>query len=164
VVTISNAEREKFLMLCMEEGVDAISYGNGVTAKEAAQEFKDGKGECLVGTAANYSEGVDLPKQLAPVIFFLRPGYPNPKDPGTIFEERRWGGQRWVLWNYRIMNQALQVRGRNIRRQSDLGVTIFVSQQFKRILFASLPEWLEKAYRNGFTLDQALADAEKLLQ
>ncbi|TSC93842.1 MAG: hypothetical protein CEN87_742 [Parcubacteria group bacterium Licking1014_1] len=162
-VTISNAEREKFLMLCMEEEVDAISYGNGLTAKEAAQEFKNGKGDVLVGTAANYSEGVDLPKQIAPVIFFLRPGYPNPKDPGTIFEERRWGGQRWVLWNYRIMNQALQVRGRNIRRQSDLGVTIFISQQFRRVLFASLPEWLEKAYRNSLTLDEVLADAEKLL-
>lgn len=164
VVTISNAECEKFLMLCLEEGVDAISYGNGVTAKEAAQEFKNGKGDALVGTAANYSEGVDLPKQTAPVIFFLRPGYPNPTDPGTIFEERRFGGQRWVLWNYRIMNQALQVRGRNIRRQSDLGVTIFISQQFKRILFASLPEWLEKAYRNSLTFDEALADAEKLLE
>jgi len=163
VVTISNVEREKFLMLCAEENVDAISYGNGVTAKEAAQQFKDGKGDVLVGTAANYSEGVDLPKQIAPVIFFLRPGYPNPKDPGTIFEERRWGGQRWVLWNYRIMNQALQVRGRNIRRQSDLGVTIFISQQFRRVLFASLPEWLEKAYRNSLTFDEALADAEKLL-
>jgi len=163
VVTISNAEREKFLMLCMEEGVDALSYGNGVTAREAAQQFKQGQGQVLVGTAANYSEGVDLPKQAAPVIFFLRPGYPNPTDPGTIFEERRFGGQRWVIWNWRVMHQALQVRGRNIRSRSDLGVTIFVSQQFKRILFSSLPDWLEKAYRNSLTFEETLADAEKLL-
>lgn len=163
VVTISNVEREKFLMICLEEGVDAVSYGNGVTAKEVAQQFKDGQGQVLCGTAANYSEGVDLPKQIAPVIFFLRPGYPNPKDPGTIFEERRFGGQRWAIWNWRVMNQALQVRGRNIRRQSDMGVTIFVSQQFRRFLFPSLPKWLQKAYRNELTFEEALADAEKLL-
>lgn len=170
VVTISNVEREKFLMLCLEEGVDALSYGlpagrqaTALTAKEAAQEFKNGKGDVLVGTAANYSEGVDLPKQTAPVIFFLRPGYPNPTDPGTIFEERRFGGQRWALWNWRVMQQALQVRGRNIRRQSDMGVTIFVSQQFRRVLFGALPKWLEKAYRNAFTLEETLADTEKLL-
>ena len=164
VVTISNIEREKFLMLATEEGVNAISYGNGVTAKEAAQQFKDGQGQVLVGTAANYSEGIDLPRQTAPVIFFLRPGYPNPKDPSTIFEERRFGGQRWALWNWRVMQQALQVRGRNIRRFSDTGVTFFISQQFKRILFGALPDWLQKSYRNQFTFEEALTDAEKLLE
>lgn len=164
VVTISNAEREKFLMLAEEEGVAAISYGNGVTAREAAQAFKDGQGVSLVGTAANYSEGVDLPRQSAPVIFFLRPGYPNPRDPGTIFEERRFGGQRWALWNWRVMQQALQVRGRNIRRWSDMGVTIFISQQFRRILYGALPHWLEKAYRREFSFEETLADAEKLLK
>ena len=163
VVTISNLEREKFLMLAAEENVNVISYGNGITAKEAAQRFKNGQGDALVGTAANYSEGIDLPRQIAPVIFFLRPGYPNPKDPVTIFEERRFGGQRWALWNWRVMQQALQVRGRNIRLHTDMGVTFFISQQFKRILFGALPEWLEKAYRNQFTFEEALNDAEKLL-
>lgn len=164
MVTISNLEREKFLMLASEEGVDAISYGNGVTAKEVVQRFKDGQGQVLVGTAANYSEGIDLPRQTAPVIFFLRPGYPNPRDPSTIFEERRFGGQRWALWNWRVMQQALQVRGRNVRLHTDMGVTFFISQQFRRILFGALPLWLEKAYRNQFTLEEALADAEKMLK
>lgn len=163
VVTISNTERAKFLELAGEEGLNALSYGNGVTAREAAQQFKDGAGDTLVGTAANYSEGVDLPKQVAPVIFFLRPGYPNPRDAGTQFEERRFGNQRWALWNWRVMQQALQVRGRNIRSRSDQGVTFFISQQFKRVLYAALPEWLEPAYRNALTFDQAIDDAEKLL-
>ncbi len=44
VVTISNLERQKFLMLAAEEGVKTISYGNGVTAKEAAQQFKASTG------------------------------------------------------------------------------------------------------------------------
>ena len=164
VVTVSNDERDKFLMLCAEEGVNAVSYGNGVTAKDAALAFKEGKGDVLVGTAANYAEGVDLPKQIAPVIFFLRPGYPNPKDPGTVFEERRFGGRRWAIWNWRVMLQALQVRGRNIRSVDDLGVTFFVSQQFKRFVFASLPKYLQKAYKNEWTLDQCIADAMKLLK
>lgn len=163
VVTVSNLEREKFLMLAAEEGVNAISYGNGVTAKEAAQQFKNGQGSTLVGTAANYSEGIDLPRQTAPVIFFLRPGYPNPRDPSTIFEEQRFGGQRWAIWNWRVMQQAMQVRGRNIRLHTDVGVTIFISQQFRRILFGALPPWLQKAYRNQFTFEQVLDDAEELL-
>lgn len=163
VVVISNAERDKFLTLAKEEGLDIISYGNGVTAKEVATAFRDGAGETLVGTAANYSEGVDLPKQIAPVIFFLRPGYPNPMDAGTQFEERRFGSSRWALWNWRVMQQALQVRGRNIRSRSDVGVTFFMSQQFRRVVYAALPEWLEPAYRNQLTLEQAIKDAEKLL-
>ena len=101
VVVISNAEREKFLMLAKEERLAALSYGNGVTAKEAAAAFRGGEGDVLVGTAANYSEGVDLPRQMAPVIFFLRPGYPNPTDASTQFEERRYGSMRWAIWNWR---------------------------------------------------------------
>lgn len=163
VVTISNREREKFLQLAREEGLNPLSYGNGFTAKEVAQRFKDGEGDVLVGTAANYSEGVDLPKQIAPIIFFLRPGYPNPQDPGTIFEERKFGGRRWALWNWRVMQQALQVRGRNVRSRSDIGVTFFISQQFRRFLFASLPEWLEKAYQGQMTLEECVTDAKKLL-
>lgn len=163
VVVISNAEREKFIMLAAEEGLNAVSYGNGVTAKEAAMSFRDGQGDTLVGTAANYSEGVDLPRQMAPVIFFLRPSYPNPRDASTQFEERRFGNARWALWNWRVMMQALQVRGRNVRSRSDVGVTFFISQQFKRVLYAALPDWLEPAYRRQFTLDQAIADAEALL-
>lgn len=168
VVVISNAEREKFLMMAEESELNGgklnvISYGNGVLAKHAAEAFKEGEGDVLVGTAAHYAEGIDLPKQIAPVIFFLRPGYPNPRDPVTVFEERRFGGRRWAIWNWRVMQQALQVRGRNIRRRDDVGVTFFISQQFKRILFGALPEWLQPAYCNQFTFDQAVKDAEKLL-
>lgn len=161
VVTISNAEREKFLTIAAEENLDVISYGNGITPKQAALVFRDeNKGDVLVGTAANYAEGLDLPKQTAPVIFFLRPGYPNPDEPGTIFEERRWGSQRWALWNWRVMQQVLQVRGRNVRSRSDVGVCFFISQQFRRILFAALPDWLKKAYRRDMTLKECLEDAE----
>lgn len=162
-VTISNLERDKFMMMANEEGLKAISYGNGVTAKEAAVRFRDGEGDVLCGTASNYAEGVDLPKQIAPVIFFLRPGYPNPTDPGTQFEEERFGGSRWALWNWRVMIQALQVRGRNIRSTKDLGVTIFMSQQFRRFVHASLPKWLEKAYVNDRTFDECISQAEELL-
>lgn len=158
VVVVSNAERDKFLMLSEEEGVYAISYGNGVTAKDAAQLFKEGEGDVLVGTAANYAEGVDLPKNLAPVIFVLRPGYPNPKDPGTIFEEKRFGSQRWQIWNWRVMLQALQARGRNLRSVNDIGVTIFISQQFRRFVFASLPESLKGSYVRDRTFDECVTD------
>ncbi len=163
VVTISNDERDKFLQLAKEEKLEAISYGNGVTAKQAAIKFKEGVGDCLVGTASNYAEGVDLPKQTAPIIFFLRPGYPVPTDPGTQFEEKRFGGARWALWNWRVMQQALQVRGRNVRSTRDVGVTFFISQQFKKIVWGALPPWLEKSYRSDLPFENCIRDAEDLL-
>lgn len=166
VVTVSNAERDQFLVLAKEEGVKPMSYGNGngLTAKTAAIMFRGGQGDCLVGTAANYAEGVDLPGGIAPVIFFLRPGFPPPRDPATVFEERRFGSARWRLWNWRVMLQALQTRGRNIRSAKDLGVTFFVSQQFRRFVFASLPKWLEKSYRGDGTWDQCVKETEGLLK
>ena len=131
---------------------------------EWAKRFGAGEGDCLVGTTANYGEGVDLPKQIAPVIFCLRPGYPNPFDPQTGFEERRFGKRRWQLWNWRVMIELLQVRGRNIRSETDLGVTFLISQQFRRFAFGSLPEWLKLAYRGEWTFEECIADAEKLLE
>lgn len=163
VVVISNAERDKFLMLAGEERLEAISYGNGVTAKDAALAFREGLGQTLVGTAANYSEGVDLPRQTAPIIFFLRPGYPNHRDASSQFEKRKLGNGQWALWNWRVMQQALQVRGRNVRSRSDFGVTFFMSAQFRRFLYHALPDWLKPAYRKDFTLEQAIVDAENLL-
>lgn len=164
VVVVSEKERQKFLELASEEGVRAISYGNGVPPRVSAQSFKDGEGSVLVGTAANYGEGVDLPKGLAPVIFFLRPGYPHPKDPQTLFEVERFRNQRWPLWNWRVMIETLQVRGRNVRSAKDLGVTFFVSQQFRRFIPATLPEWLEDAYDGGKTFEECVKEAKQLLK
>ena len=164
VVVISNVERQKFLDLCLEENVEAISYGNGVPAKDAVAKFKDGQGDVLVGTAANYAEGLDLPGGIAPIIFFLRPGFPSPTDPTTQFEEKRFRGMRWKIWNWRVMMEAMQVRGRNIRSGEDIGVTFFISQQFQRFLFAALPAWLQPAYRRTLKFEQGIEDALKLLQ
>ena len=108
---------------------------------------------------ANFGEGVDLPRQIAPVIFVLRPGYPPPDAPRTQFEERRYGNNRWAIWNWRVMLSVLQVRGRNIRSEDDLGATIFISQQFRRSVFASLPVALQTSYKGQLTLDQCVKEA-----
>lgn len=163
VVVVSERERQKFLQLCKEEEVRVISYGNGVAPKEAALKFKAGQGDVLVGTVANYGEGIDLPRNLAPVIFFLRPNYPVPSDPATVFEERRYGSMRWKLWNWRVMITSLQARGRNVRSPQDLGVTFFISQQFRRFVYAVLPDWLKDAYRRDKTFDQCIEEAKELL-
>lgn len=164
VVVISDEERQKFLRLCGEEGVKALTYTEKLTAREAVMRFKDGEGDVLVGTSANYGEGVDLPDGLAPVAFFLRPGYPSPSDPATQFEQARYGrGQSWAVWNWRVMIEALQVRGRNVRSDSDRGVTIFVSQQFGNFLYGSLPDWLKPCYRKGMTLEECGDHALELL-
>lgn len=141
------SEKERLLVLNRGEkkGLHMMSYGNGVEAKDAAMRFREGEGDVLVGTVANYREGLDLPRETAPVIFFLRPSYPPPDDPQAAFETRRFGRERWKRWNWRASVEALQVRGRNIRSAEDLGVTFFMSQQFKRAL--KLPRWLEEAKR-----------------
>ncbi len=165
VVVSSNEQRDKFMMLAQEEKVKAISYGNGITAKEVAVRFRDGEGETLCGTSANYTEGVDLTDQTAPVIFYLSPGFSNPDDPGSQFEIERFGeGGYRARENWRAMNRALQVRGRNIRNKNDRGVTFFISQQFRRFVRASLPPWLAKAYVGDKTFEQCFKETEKLLQ
>jgi Rad3-related DNA helicase len=162
-VTVSNEERERLLAILIEEGVEAISYGNGITARQASTLFKDGEGQALVGTMSNFGEGVDLPRRIAPVIFVLRPAYPPPHDPRTQFEERRYGGNRWAIWNWRVMLSVLQVRGRNVRSEDDLGVTIFISQQFRRSVFASLPKALQVSYKGDLTLDQCVKHTVELV-
>ncbi len=163
VVVISNKERDKFLVLCGEEKVKAVSYGNGIQPRAAAARFKQGEGDVLVGTIANYGSGVDLPKQVAPVIFVLRPGYPHPDDPRTLFEEERYGSQRWKVWNWRVMIEALQVRGRNVRNAEDIGVTIFLSQQFRRFIPAVLPDWLGRAFCGTKKLEEIISHVQNKL-
>lgn len=163
VLLVSERERQQFLALAGEEGLRAISYGEGLPAKDAMRTFQSGEGEALVGTTANYGEGIDLPKGIAPVIFDLRPGYPSPHDPLAIFERRRWGNAIWQVWNWRAMVEVLQARGRNIRSVGDRGVIICISQQFRGFLFAALPEELKAAYVRDRTFDQCVRDAEQLL-
>lgn len=163
VLVVANKEVDKFYRVASEEGVEVVTYGEGITPREAAESFKAGYGDVLVGTTANYGEGLDLPKQTAPVTFILRPGYPSPTDPATAFEERRFGNQRWALWNWRVMMQALQHRGRNVRSSADVGVCFFISQQFGRFLYASLPKWLQPAYVHTKTFEECIEETTVLL-
>lgn len=164
VVVVSEEDRSKVTDRLTREGLRVVTYGNGVSAKKAAQKFKDGEGQVLVGTAAQYAEGIDLPKQVAPVIIFLRPGYQRPDDPMTRFEEKRFPKSHcWALWQYRVMLEALQVRGRNIRSADDVGLCIFISQQFRDFLFPALPQWLRPAYCGDLTMDQIVQEGLKLL-
>lgn len=163
VIVVSNAERQKFLTLAAEEGLHAVSYGDGVKPREITETFKSGIGDALVGTVANFGEGVDLPNKIAPVIFFLRPAYPNASDPETMFEERRFGSQRWGIWNWRVMLEAMQVRGRNVRSLEDLGVCFFISQQFGRFLLGATPKWLQRSFVSEKTFAQCVENAKELL-
>lgn len=165
IVAISDEERVKLLELAERAELEALSYGNGVLARDVAVRFRDGEGMALIGTAAHYAEGIDLPRQIAPVIFFLRPGYARPDDPQTQFEQRRFSdGHCWALWNWRVMIQALQVRGRNVRSVEDVGVTYFISQQFRRFVFASLPLWLERSYVGNMTMEEAVKETCEILK
>ncbi|MDO8617908.1 MAG: helicase C-terminal domain-containing protein [Candidatus Uhrbacteria bacterium] len=164
IVLVSDAERQQFLRFAGEESLEALSYGFGADAKQVAAHFLEGRGEALVGTAAQYGEGIDLPRQAAPVIFFLRPGYPHPQDPEAQFEEARFpASQVWALRRYRVLMQALQVRGRNIRSSEDVGVCFFMSSQFAKFLFAGLPKWLQSAYRDKLDMEGAVKDTLALL-
>lgn len=164
VVVVSDAEREKFMMLAEEEKLHVLTYSTEATSRQVLQAFKDGLGDSLLGTMANYGQGIDLPGGMAPITFVLRPDYPHPNDPMTQFEEDRFpGGQRWAIWTWRVIIKALQVRGRNVRSAEDKGVTFFMSNQYRRFLMGSLPLWLHSAYRGQITFDEAVKEAEELL-
>lgn len=169
VVVVKEDERQKMLVRLNEMGLTVITYGThgtGVKAKEAARRFANGDGQVLLGTAGQYAEGIDLPRGLAPVIHFLRPGYQRKDDPEAEFEKRTLSeSQLWALKTWRVMVEALQVRGRNIRQHDDKGVCIFYSQQFRKFLRGSLPEWLDNdtVYRGQDTLKQAVEETVKLM-
>lgn len=164
VVVISEAERLQFLEVAKQMDLEAMSYGNGVRPRDAATSFLRGQGRVLVGTAANYAEGVDLPKGAAPAIFFLRPGYAPKDDPEAQFEKKRFSSSVWGIWNHRVMMQALQIRGRNIRNLDDVGVCFFMSSQFQRFLYGALPQWLRPAYVSKLKLVQCVDETLKLLK
>jgi len=164
VVVVSERERKNIVTFSEEVGLDVLSYGNGVPAKEAATRFRNGVSSVLVGTAAQFGQGLDLPDQIAPIIFFLRPGYPSPYDPEAQFEARRFRRQVWKHRKWRAMVEALQVRGRNIRSKTDKGVTFFISQQFGDFLYGSLPIWLQDAYCGNKTFEECVEDTLKLLK
>ena len=164
VVLTSDDQRARFLRFCEEEHITALSYSEDESAKEVVRKFKDGEGLILVGTAAQYGEGLDLPDGLAPIIFFLKPDYPHPDDPAVQFEEQRFSrGRQWGLKKWRVMIKSLQVQGRNKRSKEDKGVCFYMSRQFRDIVPAALPEYLRPALRTGLTMDQCMEETLNLL-
>ncbi len=166
VIVVSEAERNLFVEMAEMQDLQVVTYGEDTNAREAVNLFKTGKGDVLLGTMAQYGEGLDLPDGMAPVIHLLRPGYPNPRDPQAQFETQRFGKAKkqrrgrerneapWWLWQYREVNKALQARGRNIRSATDCGVTIFWSKSYSNFLPGGLPDWLKPSWRSGRTLDE----------
>jgi Rad3-related DNA helicase len=165
IVTTSNDERLAYFNEGFHRyGLDCLTYGEDLPAREVLSNFRDGDGDCLVGTSNQFGEGIDLPCGVCPVIFFVRPGYPRPDDPMTQFEQKRFSGSHcWQLWQYRVMIEALQVRGRNIRTIDDLGVCFFISQQFRSFLHGSLPEWLKPSYVDNKPMSEMLEETINLL-
>lgn len=164
VIVVSNEERRKFARFAEELGLEVVTYGGDVQAKDAVDVFKGGNGDVLCGCIAHYGMGIDLPKGQAGAIWFLRPGFPNPESAATKFELERYSqGTYWARIAYRIMLEAEQAIGRNIRGPRDKGVCFLMSSGFQKFVHAALPEWLEPSYRRGKTLSECLEDAEELL-
>ena len=146
--------------------MDAISYGNGVPAKKALEDFKSGLGDALFGTVAQYAEGIDLPNQIAPITFMLRPDWPNPKDPQTQFEERRFSRSRvWSLRKWRVVRKAEQVSGRNIRSETARGACFFMSSQYStnKLLPYNLSEYLKPCFVGHMSFDEGVQETLSLL-
>jgi hypothetical protein len=164
VVVSSNAERKNIAFRMKRQGIPYLTYGNGMTAKEAVTRFRAGEAMVLIGTDAQYAEGVDFPAGIAPVIIYMKPTYPPPSNPQTQFENRRFTTSKfWMLQNWRVMMRSLQVRGRNIRSSTDKGVCIFIDWRFNRFLYACLPKWLKASFDNQLTLDECIDATLELL-
>lgn len=163
IIVVSELEREKCVKFAIEEGLDPISYGNGIKPKEAVQKFRSGEGDVLIGTEAQFGQGIDLPDNICGFIFYLRPGYPTPDNPQAQFEEKIYGNWCWALWTWRVILKMLQARGRNQRSANDLGCTFLMSQQFSRFTYAGLPEWLKPAYVGKVNFENAVTRGIKML-
>ena len=164
IIVVSEEERKKALEFAPEEGVEAISYSETVKARQAVSMFREGMGDVLVGTEAQYGEGIDLPDGIAEFTFYLRPGYPSPDDPQAQFEERRLGNYRWSLWTWRVIRKMLQARGRTIRSVTDKGYVFLMSQQFKRFTYGGLPKWLKGSYVYTKSFDEAVKDGVHMMK
>ena len=164
IIVISEEERLQCVKFAKEEGVVAISYDKGLTARDAVKMFKDGEGDVLIGTEAQYGQGIDLPDGICPFIFYLRPGYPTPDSPQAQFEERSMRNYRWSIWIWRVILKMLQTRGRSIRSVTDKGCIFLMSKQFKRFTYGGLPEWLRPAYVGQIKFDDALQKGIELVK
>jgi Rad3-related DNA helicase len=166
VVVVSEEEREYFIRQARDQRLDLVTYGNGVAAKDAVVQFKARQGGVLLGTSAHFAQGIDLPDQLAPVIFFLRPGYPDPHSPQEQFKKRRFGESTTAWINkYLVMQQIIQAAGRNIRGPEDRGVIICCDARFTQLVSRTLHndyEWLRPCFVPDLTWEQCMADAMKL--
>ena len=164
VIVVSETERKQCLKFAEEEGLQAISYGDGIKPRDAVIRFRNGEGDVLIGTEAQYGQGIDLPDGVCGFIFYLRPGYPMPTDPQAQFEEKLYRNARWGLWTWRVILKMLQARGRNQRSAEDLGCIFLMSRQFKRFTYGGLPEWLRPAYVGQINLDDAILQGISLLK
>ncbi len=164
IIVPSEKDRLKCIEFSSEEGVSVMSYGEGIKPRDAVRKFRDGEGDVLIGTEAQYGQGIDLPGGIAGFTFYLRPGYPSPEEPQAQFEERRLGNSRWALWTWRVITKMLQARGRTIRSVTDSGCIFLMSQQFKRFTYGGLPKWLQPAYVYTKTFDECVVDGVKLLK
>jgi Rad3-related DNA helicase len=164
VIVVSEVEREKCCKFAKEADLDAVSYSNGIKPKEAVRSFREGKGDILIGTEAQYGQGIDLPDGICGFIFYLRPGYPTPDDPQAQFEEKIYGNTRWSLWTWRVILKMLQARGRNQRSAQDKGCIFLMSKQFQRFTYGGLPEWLRPAYAGQISFEESIKQGIKLLK
>jgi len=165
VLCVSDLERKKITERFSEKGINVVTYHTeeGVKPKQTVEEFKAGNGDVLLGTIANYGEGLDLPKEVARAIFILRPSYPKPTDPQATFEDLKFPKNKWALWTWRAAIATLQARGRNIRSKEDRGVSFLMSAQFDRILGAAVPTWLKPAIVKA-NMKDCVKDAKKFLE
>jgi Rad3-related DNA helicase len=165
VIVVSEDERARFMRMAREESLQVATYGNGATPRETLAHFRDSADTTLLGTGAHFGMGIDLPHGTAPVIFLLRPGNPIPHSPEETFRRRRFGDRgAWRIANYSVQQQIAQAVGRNIRCETDRGVTICVDSRFRESVYPALPHWLRPAYQGELTLEKCLEDAVRLLR
>jgi Rad3-related DNA helicase len=164
IIVVSDEERRQCIKFAQEENVVAMSYDENLSAREVLRKFREGIGDVLIGTEAQYGEGIDLPDGAAGFTFYLRPGYPGPADPQAQFEEKRFGNARWALWTWRVITKMLQTRGRTIRSINDKGCIFLMSKQFRRFTFGGLPKWLQPAYKSEISFEQALEEGIQLFK
>lgn len=124
-------------------GVKKFTYRNARERAAALEEFKYSDEGVMF--APSFDRGVDLPD--VDVVIVAKVPYPNLKDP--VVSQKLHDGPEGQLWYAtQTVRTVLQMTGRHVRNATDVGYTVILDNQFRRLMKQNrrmFPNWWREA-------------------
>ena len=127
--------------------IPMYTYKNSRERAAALEEFK--YSDAGVMFAPSFDRGVDLPD--VDVVVIAKVPYPNLKDP--VVSQKLHDGPEGQLWySTQTVRTVLQMTGRHVRSKDDVGATVILDQNFRRLMKQNrrmFPDWWRDALSHG---------------